>query len=91
MAAGNLRDIQKYNPRMRSYEQQIERIREIQVQSALDLQRMDESYNNSRILERYGIGGGRGLRASLMRYGRTAVAERSRYEQLMNEGKLEEA
>ena len=37
MAAGNLRDIQKYNPRMRSYEQQIERIREIQAQSALDL------------------------------------------------------
>ena len=41
MAAGNLSDIQKYNPRMRSYEQQIERIREIQAQSALDLQRMD--------------------------------------------------
>ena len=41
MAAGNLRDIQKYNPRMRSYEQQIERIREIQAKSALDLQRMD--------------------------------------------------
>ena len=91
MASGNLRDIQKYNPRMRAYEQQIERIREIQAQSALDLQRMDESYNNSRILERYGIGGGRGLRESLMRYGRTAVAERSRYEQLMNEGKLEDA
>ena len=91
MAAGNLRDIQKYNPRMRSYEQQIERIREIQAQSALDLQRMDESYNNSRILERYGIGGGRGLRESLMRYGSTAASERSRYEQLMKEGKLEDA
>ena len=91
MASGNLSDIQKYNPRMRAYEQQIQRIREIQTQSALDLQRMDESYNNSRILERYGIGGGRGLRESLMRYGSTAVAERSRYEQLMNEGKLEEA
>ena len=91
MASGNLGDIQKYNPRMRAYEQQIQRIREIQTQSALDLQRMDESYNNSRILERYGIGGGRGLRDSLMRYGRTAVAERSRYEQLMSEGKLEEA
>ena len=91
MAAGNLSDIQKYNPRMRAYEQQIQRIREMQTQSALDLQRMDESYNNSRILERYGIGGGRGLRESLMRYGSTAVAERSRYEQLMNEGKLEEA
>ena len=91
MASGNLSDIQKYNPRMRAYEQQIQRIREMQTQSALDLQRMDESYNNSRILERYGIGGGRGLRESLMRYGRTAVAERSRYEQLMNEGKIEEA
>ena len=91
MAAGNLRDIQKYNPRMRAYEQQIQRIREMQTQSALDLQRMDESYNNSRILERYGIGGGRGLHESLIRYGSTAVAERSRYEQLMNEGKLEEA
>ena len=91
MAAGNLSDIQKYNPRMRAYEQQIQRIREMQVQSALDLQRMDESYNNSRILERYGIGGSRGLRESLMRYGSTAVAERSRYEQLMNEGKIEEA
>ena len=91
MAAGNLGDIQKYNPRMRAYEQQIQRIREMQTQSALDLQRMDESYNNSRILERYGIGGSRGLRESLMRYGSTAVAERSRYEQLMNEGKLEEA
>ena len=91
MATGNLRDIQKYNPRMRSYEQQIERIREIQAQSALDLQRMDESYNNSRILERYGIGGSRGLRESLMGYGRTAASERSRYEQLMKEGRLEEA
>ena len=91
MASGNLSDIQKYNPRMRAYEQQIQRIREMQTQSALDLQRMDESYNNSRILERYGIGGSRGLRESLMRYGSTAVAERSRYEQLMNEGKLEEA
>ena len=91
MASGNLSDIQKYNPRMRAYEQQIQRIREMQTQSALDLQRMDESYNNSRILERYGIGGGRGLRESLMRYGSTAVAERSRYEQLMNEGKIEEA
>ena len=91
MTSGNLSDIQKYNPRMRAYEQQIQRIREIQTQSALDLQRMDESYNNSRILERYGIGGSRGLRESLMRYGRTAASERSRYEQLMNEGKLEEA
>ena len=52
---------------------------------------MDESYNNSRILERYGIGGGRGLRESLMRYGSTAASERSRYEQLMKEGKLEDA
>ena len=91
MVSGNLRDIQKYNPRMRAYEQQIERIREIQTQSALDLQRMDESYNNSRILERYGIGGGRGLRESLMRYGSTAASERNRYEQLMKEGKLEDA
>lgn len=91
MAAGNLRDIQKYNPRMRSYEQQIERIREIQAQSALDMKRMDESYENSRILERYGIGGGRGLRESLMRYGRTAASERSRYETLIKEGKLEDA
>ena len=91
MASGNLGDIQKYNPRMRAYEQQIQRIREMQTQSALDLQRMDESYNNSRILERYGIGGSRGLRESLMRYGHTAASERSRYEQLMNEGKLEEA
>lgn len=91
MAAGNLRDIQKYNPRMRSYEQQIERIREIQAQSALDLKRMDESYENSRILERYGIGGGRGLRESLIRYGRTAASERSRYETLIKEGKLEDA
>lgn len=91
MTSGNLGDIQKYNPRMRAYEQQIERIREIQTQSALDLQRMDESYNNSRILERYGIGGSRGLRESLMRFGRTAASERSRYEQLMNEGKIEEA
>ena len=91
MTSGNLSDIQKYNPRMRAYEQQIQRIREIQTQSALDLQRMDESYNNSRILERYGIGGSRGLRESLMRYGSTAAAERSRYEQLMNEGKIEEA
>ena len=91
MTSGNLSDIQKYNPRMRAYEQQIQRIREIQTQSALDLQRMDESYNNSRILERYGIGGSRGLRESLMRYGRTAASERSRYEQLMNEGKIEEA
>lgn len=91
MASGNLRDLQKYNSRMRAYEQQIERIREIQTQSALDLQRMDQSYENSRILERYGIGGGRGLRESLMGYGRQAVGERSRYERLMKEGKLEEA
>lgn len=91
MSSGNIRDIQKYNPRMRSYEQQIERIREIQTQSELDLQRMDQSYQNSRILERYGIGGGRGLRESLMMYGRNAVGERSRYEQLIKEGKLEEA
>lgn len=91
MASGNLSDIQKYNPRMRAYEQQIQRIREMQVQSALDLQRMDESYNNSRILERYGIGGGRGLRESLIGYGRQAASERSRYEQLMTEGKIEEA
>lgn len=91
MSSGNIRDIQKYNPRMRSYEQQIERIREIQTQSELDLKRMDLSYQNSRILERYGIGGGRGLRETLMTYGRKAVGERNRYEQLIKEGKLEEA
>ena len=91
MASGNLRDIQKYNPRMRSYEQQIERIREVQTQSSLELQRMDESYENTRVLERYGIGGGRGLRSTLMGYARKAAGERSRYEQLMKEGKLEEA
>ena len=89
--SGNLRDIQKYNPRMRSYEQQIERIREVQSQSSLELQRMDESYENTRVLERYGIGGGRGLQNTLMGYARKAAGERSRYEQLMKEGKLEEA
>ena len=91
MAAGNLRDIQKYNPRMRAYEQQIENIREIQRQSALDLQRMDESYENTRVLERYGYGGGRGLHNTLIDYGRKAASERSRYEQLIKEGKLDEA
>ena len=89
--SGNLRDIQKYNPRMRSYEQQIERIREVQTQSSLELQHMDESYENTRVLERYGIGGGRGLRSTLMGYARKAAGERSRYEQLMKEGRLEEA
>lgn len=91
ISSGNLRDIQKYNPRMRSYEQQIERIREVQTQSALELQRMDESYENTRVLERYGIVGGRGLRNTLIGYARTSVGERSRYEQLMKEGRLEEA
>lgn len=91
MASGNLSDLQKYNPRMRAYEQQIERIREIQTQSALDLQRMDQSYENSRILERYGLGGGRGLKNRLIGYGREAASERGRYEQLMKEGRLEEA
>ena len=91
MAAGNLSDIQKYNPRMRAYEQQIENIREIQRQSALDLQRMDESYENTRVLERYGYGGGRGLHNTLIDYGRKAASERSRYEQLIKEGKLDEA
>ena len=91
MAAGNLRDIQKYNPRMRAYEQQIENIREIQRQSALDLQRMDESYENTRVLERYGYGGSRGLHNTLINYGRKAASERSRYEQLIKEGKLDEA
>ena len=76
---------------MRSYEQQIERIREVQDQSSLELQRMDESYENTRVLERYGIGGGRGLRSTLMGYARKAAGERSRYEQLMKEGRLEEA
>ena len=91
MAAGNLRDIQKYNPRMRAYEQQIENIREIQRQSALDIQRIDESYENTRVLERYGYGGGRGLHNTLIDYGRKAASERSRYEQLIKEGKLDEA
>ena len=91
MAAGNLSDIQKYNPRMRAYEQQIENIREIQRQSTLDLQRMDESYENTRVLERYGYGGGRGLHNTLIDYGRKAASERSRYEQLIKEGKLDEA
>lgn len=91
MAAGNLSDIQKYTPRMRAYEQQIENIREIQRQSALDLQRMDESYENTRVLERYGYGGGRGLHNTLIDYGRKAASERSRYEQLIKEGKLDEA
>ena len=91
MASGNLSDIQKYTPRMRAYEQQIENIREIQRQSTLDLQRMDKSYENTRVLERYGYGGGRGLHNTLIDYGRKAASERSRYEQLINEGKLDEA
>lgn len=49
---------------------------------------MDESYQNSRILERYGIGG---VRERMMDYARTAASERSRYEKLLSEGRLEEA
>ena len=82
---------QKYTQQMRTYQYAIENIKEVQAQSALNLQRMDESYENTRVLERYGYGGGRGLHNTLIDYGRKAASERSRYEQLIKEGKLDEA
>ena len=82
---------QKYTQQMRTYQYAIENIKEVQAQSMLNLQRMDESYENTRVLERYGYGGGRGLHNTLIDYGRKAASERSRYEQLINEGKLDEA
>ena len=82
---------QKYTQQMRTYQYAIENIKEVQSQSLLNLQRMDESYENTRVLERYGYGGGRGLHNTLIGYGRKAASERSRYEQLIKEGKLDEA
>ena len=90
-AAGNIEDFTKYSSRIRQLEQREELIQETQRSSALELGRMDESYQNSRILERYGIGGGLGVRSTMMDYAKAAVSERSRYEQLMSEGRLEEA
>lgn len=90
-AAGNIEDFTKYSSRIRQLEQREELIQETQRSSALELGRMDESYQNSRILERYGIDGGRGVRSTMMDYAKAAVSERSRYERLMSEGRLEEA
>lgn len=85
--SGNITEAAKAR---RSFEA-IKQIADIQEESSLELRRMDESYENSRILERYGIGGGAGVRSTMMGYAGQAASERKRYEQLMAEGRLEEA
>lgn len=87
-ANGDPEEFAKWNPLAKQYQNAIQHIREVQSAGQIEMSRMDESYQNSRILERYGIGG---VRERMMDYARTAASERSRYEKLLSEGRLEEA
>lgn len=79
---------QKYTQQMRTYQYAIENIKEVQAQSALNLQRMDESYNNTRILE---TGGAGAVYDKFREYAKKAVSARDEYERAISEGRLEDA